>query len=430
MARGYGLTQNEALVVYRDGLLGIAGTQTSRRSTDRPFPGVLFPENKIPTGVAITTQNEFALVTIWDTDTLQGQLAVVALEGKYLPVHTLPYMGLINQGSWSDFKLLGYIDLPMAAPSSVSAASNGFWNGPSQTSGKNLGALNPTTDANRQMLYTSSLVATGGYAIVASKQEGKVAIVDLAPLFDYMRTSWLSSAASFKATKAARGPGNSQFPQTFSVKPAIKPTVVWQGDFNKPTAVLAGQIINRWSKDRFKAYVATEGGMIHIMDTSPLMARAASYVKGTLGEIGSFFVGRNPVSMCFVRRDAKNLPLIPANSNSGIPDCFNSLVWVACRGEQAVKGFHTFDGKGQVHMTIRDSRMGDPVAVSTAVRGPILTVADFSGKKILSFRIGDIYDARNKVNYGSGPTGKDKFEFAGELALPGTPFLVGSANTN
>lgn len=81
-------------------------------------------------------------------------------------------------------------------------------------------------------------------------------------------------------------------------------------------------------------------------------------------------------------------------------------------------------------MTIRDARMSDPVAVSTAVRGPILTVADYAGKKILSFRIGAIYDARNKVTYGCGPTGTDPFEFAGELAIPGRPFLIGSANVN
>lgn len=430
MARGYGLTQNEALVLYRDGLLAVAGTQTSRKGTDRPYPGLLFPVNKVPTAIAITTENEFALVTIWDTDALKGQLAVVALEGKYLVSHTTPYMGLLNQGSWSDMKLLGYVDLPMAAPSSISAASNGFWGGPSSTGGKNLGSLVLSDESIRKMMSTSTIVATNGYAIIASKQENKTAIVDLTPLFEYIRKSYLTSAASFNATQAARGPAPSQFPQTFDVNPAIKPKVVWQASYQKPTAVLAGNRLDRWSTDRFKAYIATEDGTIHIIDTSPLMARSTWHVKGTLGEIGSFKVGRNPTSMCFARRAAKNLPLIPSTSNSGIADCFNSVFWVACRGERAVMACHTYNGKGQVHMTIRDSRMGDPVAVSTAVRGPILTVADFNGKKILSFRIGDIVDVRNKVTYGCGPAGKDPFEFAGELAFAGRPFLVGSANVN
>jgi hypothetical protein len=166
------------------------------------------------------------------------------------------------------------------------------------------------------------------------------------------------------------------------------------------------------------------------LDTSTLLWRSSWQKKGTLGEIGSFQVGKNPVSMCFSRRDVKNLPLIPSTSNSGIPDCFNSVFWVACRGDRSVMACHTYNGQGMVHMTIRDSRMGDPVAICTAVRGPILTVADFSGKKILSFRIGDLVDARNNVTYKCGASGTDKFEFAGELDLPGTPFLVGSANVN
>jgi hypothetical protein len=432
MARGYGLNQNEALVIYRDGLLGVAGTQTSRRGSDRPYPGLVFPVNKVPTGIAITTENEFALVTIWDTTTLKGQLAVIALEGKYLASHTMPYMAMPNEGSWSDFKLLGYVDLPMSAPSSVAAASNGFWTGPSATDGKDLGGLDLAVDSIRQTLFKveSRVVATGGYAIVASKQEDKVAIVDLTALFAYVRNSYLSSAAALNATKAARGPAATQFPKTFDANPSIKPTVVWQASYPTPTAVLAGQHLNAWSADRLKAYVATEDGTIHIIDTSSFFWRYAPQVKTVVGEIGSFKVGKNPVAMCFARRADKNLPLIPSNSNSGIADGTNNVFWVACRGDRSVVACHTFQGKGQVHMTIRDSRMGDPVALSTATRGPVLTVADFSGKKILSFRIGDIVDSYDKVTYGCGPKGTDAFEFAGELAVPGKPFLVGSSNVN
>lgn len=340
MARGAGLTQNEALVVYRDGLLAVAGTQTSRKPTD-PLPGLVFPAHKVPTGIAITTQNEFALVTIWDTEAMKGQLAVVALEGKYIPFHTLPHMGLPNQGSWSDFKLLGYVDLPMAAPSSVAAASNGYWNGPSTTNGKTLGQLNLSVSSVRASLYKSSTIALSGYAIVASKQENKVAIVDLAPLFAYMRHSYLSSDAAFKATIAQRGPAPAQFPQTFAVKSDHQPKVIWQGTYATPTAVLAGHRIDRWSADRFKAYVATEAGMIHIIDASSLMARSSWHARGPLREIGKFYVGRNPVGMTFARRADKNLPLIPARSNSGFADPTNNVFWVACRGERAVMACHT-----------------------------------------------------------------------------------------
>ncbi|HYD83964.1 MAG TPA: hypothetical protein VEA63_07915, partial [Opitutus sp.] len=197
MVRNYGMQCNEALVLYRDGNLAVVGTQTSRSNHERPFPGFSFPVEKVPTAIAITTANEFALVTVWDTKLKKGQLAVIALEGKYLPFHTWPYMGLPNQGSWSAFKLLGYVDLPMKTPSAVAAASNGFWNGPSQTAGRVLSQINLAKDGDRKNVYSGSwagVVAKNGYAIVASQHEDMVALVDLTPLFSYMRESYLSSA--------------------------------------------------------------------------------------------------------------------------------------------------------------------------------------------------------------------------------------------
>ncbi len=434
LVRGYGFTQNEAIVIYRDGLFAVAGTQTSRGPNDRPYPGFLFPLNKVPTAVTVTSENEFALVTIWDTDTQRGQLAVIALEGKYLPSHTWPHMGLPNEGSWSAFKLLGYVDLPMTMPTAVAAASNGFWNGPSQTGGRDFGQMPLTTDWIRRYLYTdlqwSLTVAKSGYAIVASKQENKVAIVDLTPLFAYLRESYLSSAASLSATLAARGAGASQFPQTFAVRPAITPRVVYQAAFTAPTAVLAGHRLSRWSDDHYKAFVATEDGTVHILDTSSIMWRSSWETRAPLGAIGSFKVGRNPTGMCFARRAPKGLAVVPSTSNSGNIDPYNSAFWVACRGDREVVACATYLGNGSVYQTIRDQRMADPVAVSSAVRGPVITVADFGGKKLLSFRIGAINDTRNHKVYGAGPTGTDPFELAGMLPVPGRPFLVGSGNVN
>jgi hypothetical protein len=435
MVRNYGMQQNEALVLYKNGYLAVAGTQTSRGTSERPFPGFAFPSNKIPTALAVTTANEFALVTVWDSSTKKGQLAVFALEGKYIPFHTWPYMGMPNQGSWSGFKLLGYLDLPMAAPTSVAAASNGWWSGPSQTGGLVLSQIKLSNNTHRYNVYSGAwqgVVAKGGYAIVASQHEDKVVIVNLAPLFTYMRQSYLSSATSYSATIASRGSGSSNFPQTFSVRPSIKPTIAWQGSISTPTAVLAGLKLDRWSKDHFKAYVASRDGTIRIINTSSLMNRNDWERSGTLGVIGSFNVGRNPVSMCFARKGDSNLPLLPYNS-SGVqtrPDPLNNLFYVAVRGDRKVVAAVTFNGSGAVYRTIKDKRMGDPVAVSTAVRGPIVSVADFRGRKMLSFRVGKINDTRNNVVYGAGADGKAPFELAGERPVTGYPFLVNSTNVN
>ena len=435
MVRNYGMQQNEALVLYRGGYLAVAGTQTSRATGERPFPGFAFPGHKIPTALAITTANEFALVTVWDSNTKKGQLAVFALEGKYIPFHTWPYMAMPNQGSWSGFKLLGYIDLPMSTPTSVAAASNGWWSGPSQTGGLVLSQIKLSSDSHRRHIYNGAwdgVAAKGGYAIVASQHDNKVAIVDLSPLFSYVRESYLSSASSYKATMAARGTGSSNFPQAFSVRPSIKPRVVWVSSVTAPTAVLAGLKLDRWSKDYFKAYVASRDGTIRIINTSSLMKRYDWERKGELGVVGSFNVGRNPVSMCFARRGDSNLPLLPVTSSGKQtkPDPLNNLFYIAVRGDRKVVAAVTFSGTGQVYRTIRDKRMGDPVAVSTAVRGPIVSVADFRGKKVLSFRVGKITDARNNKVYGAGSDGKAPFELAGERAVSGHPFMLNSTNVN
>jgi hypothetical protein len=435
MVRNYGMAQNEALVLFRDGNLAVAGTQTSRSGFERPYPGFAFPANKVPTAITITSGNEFALVTVWDTTTKQGQLAVIALEGKYLAFHTWPYMAMPNQGSWSGFKLLGYIDLPMTTPTSVSAASNGFWNGPSATGGLVLSQINLNSEIIRTNVYSgawSGVVAKGGYAIVASLYDNKVAVVDLSPLFSYIRESYLSSAASFTATLAARGTGPSNFPEAFSVRPSSMPKVVLQMDVDSPTTVLAGQRMDRWTKDHYKGYIASRDGTIRMLDTSSLMKRYDWERLGSLRLEGSFNVGRNPVSMCFTRRGEGTLPLLPVAS-TGVqskPDSYNNIFYIAVRGDRKVVAAVTFGGMGAVYRTIKDSRMGDPVAVSTAVRGPILSVADFRGKKILSFRVGKITDARNNAVYGCGADGTAPFEFAGQLPLGGYPFLVGSTNVN
>jgi hypothetical protein len=434
MARGYGMQQNEQVMVYRDGLFAVAGMQTSRAGSERPYPGFKFPKNKVPRAIAVTTSNEFALVTIWDTDRHQGQLAVVALEGKFLPFHTWPYMGLPNQGSFSAFKLLGYIDLPMASPNAVAAASNGLWQGPSSTDNRVLSQIDLSDDGKRKLVYDGAwqfVVAKNGYAIVSSTEDNKAVIVDLTPLFSYMRESYLSSSTSFAQTVAARGTAPQEFPQTFEMNPAIAPKVIWQINLSQPTAVLAGLELDRWSKDRFKAYVACRNGVVHILDASPLMVRNAWETKGTLQEIGTVQVGRNPVSMAFARHGEGSLPLIPMTSTGDQrnPDPRNNLFYVACRGERSIDAVVTWQGQGQVYRRIKDSRMGDPVAVSVAVRGNIVSVADFSGKKLMNFRIGTLYDSRNDKTYPVGDPAYD-FEFGGEMPLLGQPFLVNTANLN
>jgi hypothetical protein len=190
--------------------------------------------------------------------------------------------------------------------------------------------------------------------------------------------------------------------------------------------------VDRWSIDRFKAYVASQNGKVHIIDTSALMARNSWEVRGALKEIGTVHVGRNPVGLTLARHGETGLPLIPNDSTGAqrAPDPLNNMFYVACRGERDVAAVVTWQGTGQVYRRIRDVRMSDPVAVSVANRGNIVTVADFQGRKLLSFRIGTLRDTRNNKVYPPLEEGIEKYEYTGELLLPGAPFLVNSTNVN
>jgi len=67
-----------ALLVSIVGLVGVAGTCTAK-SADPTFQ---FPRTKVPTAICVTPKNEFALITVVDTEKMQGQVAVIALESS------------------------------------------------------------------------------------------------------------------------------------------------------------------------------------------------------------------------------------------------------------------------------------------------------------------------------------------------------------
>ena len=176
---------------------------------------------KVPTAVALSQNNEFAFVTVWDTQAFKGQVAVIAIQG-YLPLsglrfkgYDLPglytsnpnthcgygvdncgvpgtggyYYGLPNGLQFSAMKVIGYVDLPgMAAPTSISAVTDStkiisgrrgrlHWNP----------RLGCERDAWRNITDDMHASATAGYVLVASRAENKVAVIDIEPLIQYYR---------------------------------------------------------------------------------------------------------------------------------------------------------------------------------------------------------------------------------------------------
>lgn len=449
--RNMGMTTNEALVVYANGFIGVAGTQTSRGGRvpfDWPLPGVQLPVNKVPSAIALTTSNEFALVTVKDVTTGRGQLAVIALEGHSLEYHTFQWIGFPNQGSWSDMKLMGYIDLPFDNPDAVSASTNGLWKGPSATGNKTLGMLNILDPGTRWGMRQgemgwSGVVATGGYALVSSKADGKAAFINLNPLMSWIKAQYLdddkqaATMAKFNWVTMATDSGTRPVPRATEAFPGLltaanTPTLITTLTLDRPTFTLAGQSIDRWSKDIQKAYISTESGVIRIYDTSSLVKRWSWEISGALREIGTVQVGANPVWMCFARFHQAGTPLLGTERADGL----NNILHVACRGSRTIESVVTLKGVGQVYQRISDSRLQDPVCVGVGDRGNILTVCDYNGKQILNYRIGPFFDRVSTwgavgQRFDPGAPGAPvAFECGGVMSLPGKPFWSGSNNLN
>ncbi|MET0540766.1 MAG: hypothetical protein ABWZ88_03340, partial [Variovorax sp.] len=219
------------LAVFQNGVIGTLGNNTATNQTT-----LKLPSNKVPTGIAMTNDSEFALVTVWDTDALKGQVAVLALaglcndcspynrnaNGRYSPWYNWwrewsgVYPGLPNVGNIAFMKLLGYVDLVAAngsvmnAPTEITVATGlDPFNTVAEAritpaltrdmkkddDGAGIGFMgftHPLTEqANRQAFLNGRLAekyAKGGVAVVLSKSEKKVAFIDLKPLFAYVNS--------------------------------------------------------------------------------------------------------------------------------------------------------------------------------------------------------------------------------------------------
>lgn len=446
IVRNQAQLSNEALMVFDDGVVSVLSTQTGAGGRPKGvWPTLKLDDGVKPLSIALTTNNELAVIGCHDTRDGKGKVAIVALEGKYLPFHTTPYLGFVNQGSWSDFKLLGYVDLPFTTPDNIAASANGYWESPGQTANQTLGQIKWSTPEGRANFlggdptWTKS-VADNGYFMVSSMAEKKVVFYSLQKIMAYLRDSWLKN---FDATLAARTAGT--WPTNFTATPDLVPTVGYTMDLaHPPTALLAGQVLPRWSADQVhKAYVATENGEVQVIDASSFKARYSFEKKRAPKVLSVIPVGRNPTSMCFAKTlinvTGVSYAKDPAKPTSlSHPDPLNGIFYVCCRGDRKIQLVAHIEGSPQVHAiarTFEDTRIDDPVHVWVAGRGPILVVSDFNGKKVHTFRTGWLESYRkdaqgNRLYYKPGANGELSFEYGHSLAVPGKPFMANTSNVN
>jgi hypothetical protein len=432
-----------SLMVFDNGFIGFAQSNTStNKASARLAPG------KVPTAAAVTNSNEFALITVWDTVNLRGEVAVVALAGlcegctPAKPASPTSwwgewqglYPGLPNLGNTAYMKVLGYVPLPadMKAPTGISVTTGVKRTAylPAGVPGRESTFDLPLNKAGNRATFRSGgrnfdTYAKGGIAVVSSKSEQKVAFLDLRPLFAYYQSMYFGSDADYSVTTSV-GPADSQWPRTFAGAPAQTPTVIKTVSMaNRPTAVKT----YAWGSNR-RAWVATQDGQLHIFNLGDYPT-AGNGSAASIVEVGAVAVGRNPTGIALVKEKA---------GNAVYPDITREVI-VTSRGDRQLQWvrFAGDGNSGSVVRTLKDTRLVDPIAAEDTdnhgTESYVVSVADYGGRALRNYRYGPVI----MHNYGGsacggsngcgmGSNGGDPFEYGGEFGLPGGPFQITSAN--
>ncbi|MBT2321858.1 hypothetical protein J7E62_05730 [Variovorax paradoxus] len=431
-----------SVIAFQNGLLATTGSNTAHNlATAQLAP------NKVPTAVAMTSNSEFAFVTVWDTAELKGQVAVVALaglcdgcklEGPYYEWWSEwqgVYPGLPNMGNIAFMKVLGYVDLPpdMKAPTEIAATTGMHPFNTVLGGGLFMGQTHSPLSRHWQSFTPSGehykRYAKGGVAVVVSKSEQKAAFIDLKPLFAYINSVYFSEAVG---RIGPVGQDERQWPHGFGFKPQSRPVVVKTIALDaRPTAVKT--TITR-TRDAH-AWIATQEGALRIFSLGGY-APGAEPGAGSPNRIvaeGKVAVGRNPSSLAHSKGE-------PDPDIRGDP--LNGQVIVTSRADRKIQWVRfSADGRsGRVVRTLQDSRLVDPIAAEDidnfANVGLTLSVADYAGRSVLNYRYGPVLFADRGPQWACQPprgcpvkpTGSVAIEFGGGFRMQGRPFQINTSN--
>ncbi|MEJ8845072.1 hypothetical protein [Variovorax rhizosphaerae] len=450
------------VAAFQNGVIATVGNNTAINKAS-----VKLPANKVPTGIAMTNGSEFALVTVWDTDALKGQVAVVALAGlcdncsasdrnangthsawyEWWQEWMGVYPGLPNMGNIAFMKILGYVDLvapdgsAMKAPTEIAVTTG---HDPFDSMIGGIGfmghSLPLTSQANRQAFLNgehSHRYAKGGMAVVISKSEKKAAFIDLKPLFTQLNSAYFGGdLGTFNARMASLGQGDNQWPYTFASQSLQRPTVVKMISLpDKPTAVKT----TVWGPNQ-RAWIATQEGTLRVYSLGNYAPgrTAMPTTASSIAELPQFAiaVGRNPTSLAWSKGEPDDLDFANVHNQYADP---NKQVIVNSRGDRKVSWVRFGANGSSIVRVLQDPRMQDPIAIEDADNfanwGFVLTVADHDGRAVHNFRYGPVTfsDPGSACQMARGgcpvvATGSTKIEYGGKLALPGKPFQVSGSN--
>ncbi|WGV24067.1 hypothetical protein [Halotia branconii] len=435
-ARGVGGASVTGFLAFQNGLIGIAGTGNDGYSLEGYLNrSVKLDAGKVPTAMTVTNNNEFVLVTVWDTVNRKGQVAVLAVKNRQNAQEKRFYWGLPGWPTVQDLKVIGYIDLPFAAPNAIDVTVSTRLGNPRGNNDNYNDDLNSqsvrNTWYNRQWDDTNNKwkqTAQSGYAIVSSRAENKVALIDLRPLLKYYRQMYLTTQANFDQTKN-EGTSANQWPYAFSYAPQQKPVIAKVLTVNQPTSVATGNWWNtayspraeRYGEERkplMIAYIASMDGNVRMYDVQSMIYPNATAAVSD-NPFKSFQVGKNPVQMFH-----------------GFFSTANDDLFIVSRGDRAI--YYAFYN-GIINGVLRDSRLKDPVSVGVSIdhagyggSGPsktmyshVMSVMDFSGKQAVNYMVNDGYNRNGERIPFTGSNGENLIFMHGfSNPVKGNPFMV------
>jgi hypothetical protein len=260
-------------------------------------------------------------------------------------------------------------------------------------------------------------VSMAGQAVILSRWENEITFLDLRPLAQFVRSVYFGADDAKRQSAAARTSGLSP-----SIMRRSKPLVIATLASPSPTVARIGNQGSPNDQDLrkpLKAWVGNLDGEIRIFDVSSFAEDAPRPIpEASITELAVTNAGRNSTSMT---RQGSETVLVVSRGD-------RRLEWI---------GIAEDDKKTlKVLRTLEDSRIGDPVLADVSDRGPVVTIGDFTAKRLFNYRFGPTENNGGKppANYGCGPNGADAtcaaFEFGGTFDLPGTPFFVGTTNVN
>jgi hypothetical protein len=427
------------IVAFADGTLATTGTHPSRGSSSVVLR---LPKGKVPTGIALTTNDELALVSVWDTEKVRGEVAVIALAGPaelgFWGDWNQHYPGLHHYGLISSMKLLGFVELPgMVAPTAIAASADLRW---PMIGAPKAAELDLSKEGTRKRFMTggdlSHRYSRAGFALIMSRSERKVAFLDLEPVMRFFEKNYFGSREAFDKTRVM-GPAADQWPYTFDKAPEARPVLLHTRTFEQcPSAVqttlnvLRPQNFIDPKQDRHSyvspgfnahALVATEDGTLHRFAVGGLRDDTPAK-ESDIVEIGTTPIGRNATAIVHVGLSGQQFEY-PVDYA------------VVARGDRRVDFFRGDKNSGTLTpwKTLEDSRLVDPISADDANwfgnEVPLLAVADYGGKQVLNYRYGDILlHFFGKKKYPMGQDGKAEFECGGAYPTRGGALFVSNTN--